>query len=68
MKPPSRIDLQTAAQKAIITAMPRRENTNRFASARKQMVSRDRQGRDITDPAVLGVMGELAREEVVREA
>ena len=41
------------------------ENTDRFADARRQMVSRDLKGRDITDPGVLKVMSEIPREEFV---
>lgn len=36
---------------------------DKFASARKQMVSRDLVGKGITDQAVLQVMGEVPREE-----
>jgi protein-L-isoaspartate(D-aspartate) O-methyltransferase len=40
---------------------------NRFAEARRRMVRNDLQGRDITDPDVLRVMGEIPREEFVPE-
>jgi len=40
---------------------------NRFARARQQMVRGDLMGRDITNPDVLGVMGEIRREEFVPE-
>ena len=43
-------------------------NEDRFVRVREQMVSRDLMGRDITDPAVLSVMGEIQREEFVPEA
>ncbi|HLB75112.1 MAG TPA: protein-L-isoaspartate(D-aspartate) O-methyltransferase [Sedimentisphaerales bacterium] len=38
---------------------------DRFASARRQMLERHLKGRDITDPRVLKVMGEVPREEFV---
>jgi protein-L-isoaspartate(D-aspartate) O-methyltransferase len=41
---------------------------NRFAEARRRMVSNDLQGRDITDPDVLRVMAEIPRERFVPEA
>jgi protein-L-isoaspartate(D-aspartate) O-methyltransferase len=44
------------------------ENADRFANARRQMVSRDLKGRDITDPGVLKVMSEIPREEFALEA
>lgn len=40
---------------------------NRFAKARERMVRIDLQGRDIADPDVLRVMGEIPREEFVPE-
>ncbi len=45
--------------------MDSRENKDRFAGASQQMVSRDLMGRDITNPDVLRVMGEIRREEFV---
>ena len=42
-----------------------REDKDRFARARQQMVGRDLMGRDITDPEVLRVMGQIRREEFV---
>ncbi|MHC4463481.1 MAG: protein-L-isoaspartate(D-aspartate) O-methyltransferase [Planctomycetota bacterium] len=47
--------------------MESRENKDRFARARQQMVRGDLMGRDITNPDVLGVMGEIRREEFVPE-
>ena len=44
------------------------ENIDRFADARRQMVSRDLKGRNITDPGVLKVMSEIPREEFVPQA
>ncbi|HUS71739.1 MAG TPA: protein-L-isoaspartate(D-aspartate) O-methyltransferase [Sedimentisphaerales bacterium] len=43
-------------------------NTDRFAKANEQMLTRDLMGRDITDPEVLRVMGEVRREEFVPQA
>lgn len=40
-------------------------NINKFASARQRMLERDLKGRDIIDPNVLAVMGEIRREEFV---
>ncbi|MGB2808101.1 MAG: protein-L-isoaspartate(D-aspartate) O-methyltransferase, partial [Sedimentisphaerales bacterium] len=40
-------------------------NTDRFAKAQERMLSRDLKGRDIADPDVLRVMGEIRREEFV---
>ena len=48
--------------------MRSRENKDRFARAREQMLRRDLMGRGITDPDVLEVMGEIRREEFVLEA
>ncbi len=42
-----------------------RENKDRFAGAHQQMVRGDLMGRDITNPDVLKVMGEVRREEFV---
>jgi protein-L-isoaspartate(D-aspartate) O-methyltransferase len=61
----SKIGLQNHAQKAIITAMISRQAEDRFTEARRRMVSRDLQGRDITDPEVLRVMGEVPRQDFV---
>ena len=47
--------------------MNSRENKDRFAGAHQQMVSRDLMGRDITNPDVLRVMGEIRREDFVPE-
>ena len=47
--------------------MDSRKAEDRFAKSRKLMVNRDLMGRDITDPDVLGVMGEIRREEFVPE-
>ncbi len=43
-------------------------NTDRFSRAQERMVSRDLMGRDITDPDMLRVMGEVRREEFVPQA
>ncbi len=48
--------------------MDSREDKDRFAGAHHQMVSRDLMGRDITNPDVLKVMGEIRREEFVPQA
>ena len=48
--------------------MHSRENKDRFARAQERMLSRDLMGRDITDPNVLRVMGEIRREEFVPQA
>jgi len=44
-------------------AMPGRENNDEFAAGRERMLRWDLQGRDITDPRILAVMGEVPREE-----
>jgi protein-L-isoaspartate(D-aspartate) O-methyltransferase len=54
--------------KGDITGMHSGEDRDRFARAREQMLTRDLMGRDITDPAVLKVMGEVRREEFVPAA
>jgi protein-L-isoaspartate(D-aspartate) O-methyltransferase len=61
----SKIGLQNHAQKAIITPMVSSQAEYRFTEARRRMVSRDLQGRDITDPEVLRVMGEVPRQDFV---
>lgn len=43
-------------------------NTDRFAKAHQRMLTRDLMGRDITDPEVLRVMGEVRRQEFVPQA
>lgn len=43
-------------------------NTDRFAKAHERMLTRDLMGRDITNPDVLRVMGEVRREEFVLPA
>ena len=45
--------------------MHSRETEDKFARVRGQMVVCDLKGRDITDPGVLRVMGEIRREEFV---
>ncbi|MHC4113000.1 MAG: protein-L-isoaspartate(D-aspartate) O-methyltransferase [Planctomycetota bacterium] len=40
-------------------------NTDRFAKVQERMLSRDLKGRDIADPDVLRVMGQIRREEFV---
>jgi protein-L-isoaspartate(D-aspartate) O-methyltransferase len=52
----------------MIKAMSRQGNTDRFAKAQEQMLQRDLRGRDIVDPDVLKVMGEIRREEFVPQA
>lgn len=46
-------------------AMHSREKKDRFAGVREHMLKWDLAGRDITDPAVLKVMGQVRREEFV---
>jgi len=60
-----KIRLQNLGQKAIITAMHNQETKDKFARPRERMLNRDLMGRDITDPDVLRVMGEIRREEFV---
>jgi protein-L-isoaspartate(D-aspartate) O-methyltransferase len=43
-------------------------NTDRFAKAQERMLSRDLKGRDIIDPDVLRVMGQIRREEFVPQS
>ena len=45
--------------------MDNHRNDDRFAKAREQMLEQDLKSRDITDPAVLKVMGLVRREEFV---
>jgi len=45
-----------------------RENKNRFAGARRRMLTQHLQGRDITDPRVLRIMAEVPREEFVPQS
>jgi protein-L-isoaspartate(D-aspartate) O-methyltransferase len=52
---------------AIIKVVGSTGNINKFAAARQRMLSRDLQGRGITDPNVLAVMSEIRREEFVPE-
>ena len=49
----------------MIKAMSGQGNTDRFAKAQERMLSRDLKGRDIADPDVLRVMGQIRREEFV---
>ena len=49
----------------MIKVMSGQGNTNRFAKAQERMLTRDLKGRDIADPDVLRVMGEVRREEFV---
>lgn len=44
------------------------EKPDRFAGARKRMLAYDLMGRDITDPSVLRVMGEIQRQDFVPAA
>ena len=55
-------------QKAIINAMGGRENKEKFAKAKEQMLRLDLNGRDITNPDVLKVMAEVPREEFIPES
>ncbi len=48
--------------------MHSREKEDKFAGARQRMLRWDLKGRDITDPDVLRVMGEIRREEFVPQA
>ena len=48
--------------------MHNEENVDRFARVRERMLRWDLMGRDITDPDVLKVMGEIRREEFVPES
>ena len=48
--------------------MGSRKSEDMFAGARERMLKRDLMGRDITDPGVLRVMGEVRREEFVPAA
>ena len=52
----------------MIKAMSGKGNTDRFAKAQERMLSRDLRGRDIADPDVLRVMGQIRREEFVLQA
>jgi len=45
-----------------------RENEDRYAATRRRMLDRHLKGRDITDPRVVKVMGEVAREEFVSQS
>ncbi len=60
-----KIDLQPLRTEAIITTMNYEQDTDRYAGDRQRMVKNDLQGRNITDPAVLAVLGRLPREEFV---
>ena len=48
--------------------MHSREKEDKFAGVRQRMLRWDLKGRDITDPDVLRVMGEIRREEFVPQA
>ena len=63
-----KIDLQNGYPEAIITFVDSPKNKDKFAKDREQMLRFDLQGRDITNPDVLRVMGEVRREEFVPEA
>ncbi|TFG47415.1 MAG: protein-L-isoaspartate(D-aspartate) O-methyltransferase [Candidatus Brocadiia bacterium] len=56
-------NLQKWRGKAIIRLMYSKQNEEKIDDLRKEMVRKDLHGRDIRDPGVLKVMGELAREE-----
>ncbi len=43
-------------------------SSNRLAKARRRMLKRDLEGRDITDPCVLKVMAEIPREEFIPQS
>ena len=55
-------------QKAIINAMCGRENKEKFAKAKEQMLKLDLKGRDITNPDVLEAMADVPREEFIPES
>ncbi len=57
--------MQNSGLEAIIIVMQAKDSEDRFSGARERMVRRDLMGRDITDPAVLDVMGLVRREEFV---
>ncbi|MHC4644261.1 MAG: protein-L-isoaspartate(D-aspartate) O-methyltransferase [Planctomycetota bacterium] len=59
--------MQNPFQKAIITAMYSGETEDKYAKARPRMLDRDLMGRDIRDPDVLRVMGEIRREQFIPE-
>ena len=60
--------MQNRCQTGIIRAMHSEENLDKFAKVRERMLKRDLMGRDITDPDVLKVMGEVRREEFVPDS
>ncbi len=62
------IGLQKWGFEGIITGMTAGPENNGFARRRGRMVEHDLKGRDITDPAVLSVMGRIPREEFVPES
>ncbi len=62
-----KIDLQNGCPEAIITFVDSSKNKDKFAKDREQMLKFDLRGRNITDPDVLKVMGEVRREEFVPE-
>ena len=50
----------------LLSAAPASGQENRYAQAREEMVRRQLQGRDITNPVVLRAMGAVPRHEFVR--
>jgi len=52
----------------VIKSMSECQNKDRFASVRRQMLKRHLEGRDIIDPRVLKVMGDVPREEFVSQS
>jgi protein-L-isoaspartate(D-aspartate) O-methyltransferase len=62
------IGLQKWGFEGIIRGMITGPKNNGFARERGRMVEHDLKGRDITEPAVLSVMGRIPREEFVPES
>jgi len=60
-----KIVLQNCDRKANITAMSGRKTEDSFTRAREKMLKRDLMGRDIIDPDVLRVMGQIPREQFI---
>lgn len=52
----------------MVEAMSEHRNKDRFAATRQRMLNRHLKGRDITDPRVLKVMGDVPREEFVSQS
>ena len=60
-----KIELQKACLAPIITVMKEAGKEDKFDGMRRRMVEYDLKGRDIYDADVLGVMGQLRREDFV---